>query len=195
MKYVVDDAIADKLGLTFPQILALMLIKTGEDIKWVLGELMDKQAIIQIGTPPTRYMLTQKWELLYNSVLSTPNKVISKEEEERIVSIAKKLMEIFPQGKKPGTPYYWKGNIREITLKLKSFFKLYGNTYTEKQIIDAARNYVESFNGDYRFMRLLKYFIWKREDNGTEVSELATFIDNAEQEDIDIGNNWVNELK
>ena len=103
-------------------------------------------------------------------------------------------MQIFPQGKKPGTPYYWKCNKREISLKLKSFFKLYGVKYTEEEILSAAHRYVESFNGDYRFMRLLKYFIWKKED-GEEISELATFIDNDGQEDSDYGESWVNELK
>lgn len=191
MKYVIDDAVAEKLGLTLPQTLALMLIKTGEDIKWVLSELLDKEAIIEVGSPPNRYMVTQKWNDLCDNILLTSDKSVPK--EDFIAPIAEKLMSVFPQGKKPGTPYYWKCNKREVTLKLKSFFKLYGTTYTEEQILDAARRYVESFNGDYRFMRILKYFIWKKEDNGTEVSELASFIDNAGQEDAN-DESWVNEL-
>ena len=113
--------------------------------------------------------------------------------DDEITPIAEKLMAIFPKGKKPGTPYYWKCNKREVMLKLKSFFKLYGRTYTEEEILDAARRYVDSFNGDYRFMRLLKYFIWKRDNTEGEVSELATFIDNDGQEDGD-NDSWINEL-
>lgn len=191
MKYVIDDAIAEKMGLTLPQILALMLIKTGKDIKWVLSELLDKEAIVAVGTPPTRYMPTQKWSNLCDTVLLASDKSVPTDDE--LMPIAEKLMQIFPQGKKPGTPYYWKCNKREVMLKLKSFFKLYGDKYTEEEIINAAHNYVDSFNGDYRFMRLLKYFIWKREENG-EVSELATFIDNAGQEDEN-NDSWVTELK
>ena len=192
MKYVIDSAVAEKMGLTMPQVLALMLIKTNEDLKWVLGELIDKGAIITIGTPPTRYMITQKWSTLCDNILIKSDNTVP--DDDTIVSIAEKLMQIFPQGKKPGTPYQWKGNKREIALKLKSFFKLYGNTYTEEQLVTATREYVESFNGDYRFMRLLKYFIWKKED-GNEVSELASFIENAGQEDSNLGDNWVNQLK
>ena len=172
MKYVLDDVVAEKMGLSLPQVLALMLIKTGADIKWVLSELMDKEAIVAIGTPPTRYMLTQRWSDLCDNVLLTSDKYVPSEDV--IVPIAEKLMQIFPQGKKPGTPYYWKCNKREVTLKLKSFFKLYGNTYTEEQIINAARDYVDSFNGDYRFMRLLKYFIWKKDGEQGEISECWT---------------------
>jgi hypothetical protein len=192
MKYVIDDAVAEKMGLSLPQVLALMLIKTGTDIRWVLSELMDKEAIVAIGTPPTRYMLTQRWSDLCDNVLLTSDKYVPSEDV--IVPIAEKLMQIFPQGKKPGTPYYWKCNKREVTLKLKSFFKLYGNTYTEEQIINAARDYVDSFNGDYRFMRLLKYFIWKKDGEQGEISELATFIDNAGQEN-ESDDNWVTELR
>lgn len=192
MKYVIDEAVAEKMGLSLPQILLLMFIKTGNDIKWVLSELQDKEAIIQIGTPPNRYMLTQRWNDLCDNVLLTSDNSVPTEDE--IMPIAEKLMKIFPQGKKPGTPYYWKCNKREVMLKLKSFFKLYGRTYTEEEILNAARRYVDSFNGDYRFMRLLKYFIWKKDGGEGEVSELATFIDNEGQED-DAEDSWVNELK
>lgn len=192
MKYVLDDVVAEKMGLSLPQVLALMLIKTGADIKWVLSELMDKEAIIAIGTPPTRYMVTQRWSDLCDNILLTSDKVVPREDE--LEPIAEKLMQIFPKGRKPGTPYYWKCNKREVTLKLKSFFKLYGSKYTEEQIVNAAREYVDSFHGDYTLMRLLKYFIWKKLDNGEEVSELATCINNAGQED-EGDNSWVTELR
>ena len=56
---------------------------------------------------------------------------------------------------------------------------------------------MQSFNGDYRYMRLLKYFIWKNDkvktDSGVsieQVSDLASYIENEGQEDertFDIG--------
>ena len=76
---------------------------------------------------------------------------------------------------------------REISLRLKKFFKLYDNTYTDEQILTAAKNYVETFNGQYNYMRVLKYFIWKDEKKLTEdekiqvveISDLANYIENA----------------
>jgi hypothetical protein len=192
MKYVIDDAVAEKMGLTLPQVLALMLIKTGENVEEVLEELANKEAIVAIDASKIKYKVTQRWNDLCDNVLLTSDKYVPK--EDIIVPIAEKLMQIFPKGKKPGTPYYWKCNKREVSLKLKSFFKLYGNTYTEEQILNAARDYVDSFNGDYRFMRLLKYFIWKKDDEQGEISELATFIDNAGQENVNDDSNWVNTL-
>lgn len=193
MKYTIDSTVAEEMGLSISQILALMLIKTGENINEVLKKLEDKEAVVAIGDSKLNYRITQRWNDLCDNVLLTSDKYVPK--EDIIVPIAEKLMQIFPKGKKPGTPYYWKCNKREVSLKLKSFFKLYGNTYTEEQILNAARDYVDSFNGDYRFMRLLKYFIWKKDGDQGEVSELATFIDNAGQESVSVGDSWVNELK
>lgn len=73
---------------------------------------------------------------------------------------------------------------------------------SDEQIIEAAKNYVSSFNGNYQFMRVLKYFIWKDEkrvnSDGdkfvSEVSDLAGYIENAEQENVS-RNDWVNTLK
>lgn len=192
MKYVIDDAVAEKMGLSLPQVLLLMLIKTGQNTNEILQELLDKEAIVALDVYPVKYMITQRWNDTCDNILLTSDRTVPTEDE--ILPIAEKLMAIFPQGKKPGTPYYWKCNRREVALKLKSFFKLYGTKYTEEEILEAATNYVNSFNGDYRFMRLLKYFIWKKED-GVEISELATFIDNAGQEDQSNDSNWLNELR
>ena len=87
--------------------------------------------------------------------------------------------------------------IKEVSNKLKRFFVYFGETYSDSQIISATKRYVQSFNGDYRYMRLLKYFIWKNDkvktDSGVsieQVSDLASYIENEGQEDertFDIG--------
>ena len=111
-------------------------------------------------------------------------------------------MSIFPSGKKEGTSLYWKGNRKDNKERLQKFFKLYGNKYSDKQIIHAAKKYVESFNGQYAYMRALKYFIWKDEkkmgSDGRkyieEVSDLASYIENAGQED-DLKSDWTSTLR
>lgn len=105
--------------------------------------------------------------------------------EDKLVSLATKMMDIYPQGKKPNTNYYWRGNKREILLKLQKFIKLYGQV-SDEEILDATKRYVESFNGNYDYMRLLKYFILKTDKLGeegiTQISELASFLENKGQE-------------
>lgn len=61
-----------------------------------------------------------------------------------------------------------------------------GEEMSEMSIIKATEAYVSGFNGDYKYMRLLQYFIWKEEiKDGSKVpiSELANYIENAGQED------------
>ena len=84
-----------------------------------------------------------------------------------------------------------------IVRRLKLFFKKYGNKFTDEQIIQAAEKYVQGFNGNYQYMRLLKYFIFKEKvgANG-EVegdSELISYIENAGQEE-DLRNDWTSSL-
>ena len=60
----------------------------------------------------------------------------------------------------------------------------------------------KKFNGDYTYMRILKYFIWKDEkklnQNGElyieETSDLASYIENEGQEDS-IENDWTSTLR
>lgn len=106
----------------------------------------------------------------------------------KLMGLATELKNIFPKGRKEGTNFYWADGVALIVKRLKIFIKKYGDIYTEEQIIKAAKKYVESFNGDYRYMKLLKYFIFK-EETESSTSDLLTYIENAEEES-DLNNNW-----
>ena len=99
--------------------------------------------------------------------------------EDKFEDLAIKLREIFPTGKKPGTSLMWRDSTAIITKKLKTLAKKYQCSFTDEQAINAAKKYVESFNGDYRFMQVLKYFICKKDVNtGDENSQLLSYIAN-----------------
>lgn len=142
------------------------------------------------------WRLTKKGAEIIDSVIIDSDK--KNKPDERYTQLAIKLKEIFPKGKKSSTNYYWAEGVALIVRRLKLFFKKYGDTYTDEQIIKAAEKYVQGFNGDYTYMRLLKYFIFKEKIGAAgEVegdSELISYIENAGQEDS-LGNNWVTELK
>lgn len=113
---------------------------------------------------------------------------------DRFLSLANALREVFPTGKKPGTNYYWRDSPDIIAQRLGVYFKKYGNKYSDEQIINAAKRYVESFNGNYQFMQLLKYFISKQNKQTGEVnSEMASYLANEGQEGL--RQDWDLELK
>lgn len=185
MIFTIDEQVCKKYDIKVEEVLALLLVKSGVKINELYSNLEQKQALI--NDIFNNYMITQRYDDIVSSVLLDSDK--SRETPERIENLALELMKVFPKEKKAGTCHYFKGNKKDISLKLKKFFKLYGNQYTDEQMINAAKRYVDSFNGNYTYMRILKYFIWKderktNEDGKTyveETSDLATWIENEGQ--------------
>lgn len=186
MKYVIDTDVCIREQVSLPIVLYTMLVQSGTNLEEVKKDALQKEVVVERGE---ELLVTEAWADKVARVLLLSDNEVPK--EDRLDALAVALMEIFPKGKKEGTSVYWKGNKKDTKLKLQKFFKLYGNTYTDEQIITAAKQYVESFNGNYAYMRALKYFIWKDErkidsdGNGyiEEVSDLATYIENAGQEE------------
>jgi hypothetical protein len=138
-------------------------------------------------------ILGSKTKQLLEKVILDSNATV-KDNLERIKNLAKQLQENYIPGKKAGTQDYFKGSSAEIIQRLKRFFAEYGE-FTDEQIIDATKKYVASFNGDYRFAQLLKYFISKKVD-GERGSRLLAYIENAQQVDTSqMTIDWETELR
>ena len=190
---------AQQNGITIDEALLMLVIHNKANLEGAERALIQKGLITaerndlfqQVG-----WRLTNKGTEVLDSVIMDSDK--EQEPQDRLIQLATKLKEIFPKGKKDGTNYYWADGIALIVRRLKLFFKKYGNKFTNEQIIQAAEKYVQGFNGNYQYMRLLKYFIFKEKvgANG-EVegdSELINYIENAGQEE-DLRNDWATTLR
>ena len=192
MKITIDEEVCEKYGMTMSELLMMLLVKLGVNILELGEQMASVEMIVPDDTVNGKYVVTQRWNDIAENIILDSDEY--KQPIDRLEQLVIKLQKIFPEGKKEGTSQYWRGNKREISLRLKKFFKLYDNTYTDKQILTAAKNYVETFNGQYNYMRVLKYFIWKDERKITEdgkiqvieISDLANYIENA---------NSINDLK
>ena len=192
MKITIDEEVCKKYGVTMSELLMMLLVKLGVNILELGEQMADVQMIVPHDTENGKYLVTQRWNDTVENIILDSDKYT--QPIDRLDQLVIELQKIFPEGKKEGTSQYWRGNKREISLRLKKFFKLYDNTYTDEQILTAAKNYVETFNGQYNYMRVLKYFIWKDEKKLTEdekiqvveISDLANYIENA---------NSINDLK
>lgn len=185
-------------GIILGEALLMLAIANKADLKEAEQALINKGYITadrddlfqQIG-----WRLTNKGTEVIDSVIVDSDK--KQEPNDRLIQLATRLKEIFPKGKKDGTNYYWADGVALIVRRLKLFFKKYGNTYTDEQIIQATSKYVEGFNGNYTYMRLLKYFIFKEKVGAAgEVegdSELISYIENADQTDS-LKNDWTSTL-
>lgn len=197
MTITIDEEVCKNCGLTMPEVLALTLVKTGVDVPVLFASLEDKKALVKDMF--NKYLVTLGYDEKVASVLLDSDK--DRQPQDRIESLAAKMMELFPSGKKQGTSQYYRGNRKDIALRLKKFFKLYGNRFTDKQILEATDKYVKAFNGNYSYMRVLKYFIWKDEkkldSEGigyiSEVSDLASYIEN--ESGVSVDTDWTSSLK
>ena len=190
---------AQQNGITIDEALLMLVIHNKANLEGAERALIQKGLITaerndlfqQVG-----WRLTNKGTEVLDSVIMDSDK--EQEPQDRLIQLATKLKEVFPKGKKDGTNYYWADGVVLIVRRLKLFFKKYGNKFTDEQIIQAAEKYVQGFNGNYQYMRLLKYFIFKEKvgANG-EVegdSELISYIENAGQEE-DLRNDWATTLR
>lgn len=197
MNININEKVCEENNLSVPKALALAAIQysTPNDYEELIKEGLITKCNGSIFEPERRYSLMNKAEDLLTKIIINSDSNVTKRST-NIEELADKLREIYPSGKIPNTNYYYKCNRQDIINKLKTFFKMYGTKYTDEQIINATQKYINSFNGNYAYLKLLKYFIWKDERlKGESVqSLLADFIENENSEDI-ANTDWTVELK
>lgn len=188
-----------KNSISLAEALLMLAIHNNADLDAAQKELIKKGYITANRDDlfqQTGWRLTNKGTGVIDSVIVDSDK--KQEPNDRLVQLATRLKGIFPKGKKDGTNYYWADGVALIVRRLELFFKKYGNAYTDEQIIQATSKYVEGFNGNYTYMRLLKYFIFKEKVGAAgEVegdSELISYIENFGQEDT-LSRDWNTELR
>lgn len=194
MKYVFnEDTFKSLYDIDIYEFFVLMLIKNDKNIDDILYDLKTKYLLFENNTiTPKGSDITKK--------VQADNYLNQKIEKDNLKDLASELQKLFPAGKKPGTNYYWRGFKQEIIKKLETISNKFDFEFTKEQAINATKRYVESFNGDYRYMQLLKYFILKNKitENGTEIkSSFMEYIENENNnEDNSMLNSpeWNNEL-
>ena len=197
MNININEKVCEENNLSVPKALALAAIQysTPKDYEELIKEGLITKYNGSMFEPERRYSLMDKAEELLTKIIINSDSNVTKRSTS-IEELADKLRDIYPNGKIVNSNYYYRCNRQDIINKLKTFFKMYGTKYTDEQIINATQKYIDSFNGNYTYLKLLKYFIWKDERlKGESVqSLLADFIENENSEDI-TNTDWTVELK
>lgn len=182
MRIEIEETVLKKHGLTLDEFLALLIAYYGTDIKQANNALIAKNLASKNLFMEEGLVIGSKAEDIMTSILvdsSSKNQY----DDAFYDALAQKMQELYPTGKKPGTSYMWRGTLAEIAKKLKTLVSKYGYTLEEEKVLTATKNYVDSFNGNYQKMRLLKYFILKSEkdDDGNiiVVTDLMAYIENS----------------
>lgn len=193
MKLIIDSDACLNNGTCIGEVLLLYEYALKISPESMKQSLIDKGYITNAGDLFGRYTATDKAVKLLDNVLADS----SVDDDTKITELATKLKELYPKGKKEGTNQFWADGVSIIVKRLKIFYKKYG-FYDNDIIIKATEDYIKSFNGDYRFMKTLKYFLWSEKVNKAgevePTSDLLTYIENADEVD-ELNNDWLNDLK
>lgn len=208
MRITIDSEVCTQNDISLEAVLYLLSLTLNKPItQKTIKEAWNKGAILVHETAPNGDILSvtieKQGKELVDTILTESTFDVtstSEEKEDRYLRLADKLREIYPKGRKEGTAYMWRDSRAVIAKRLKSLAeglaKENGISFTDEQAINATRKYVESFNGDYKFMQLLKYFIWKSSDENIrdKNSQLLSYIENEGQDDTTTNRDWTTEL-
>lgn len=196
MKLTIDEYILDKYNLSLNEFLVLYLSANSVNIKSCMESLIKKGLAYKDMFYADSIVVSNNIKDTVSSIIIESDKNII-DKDQQFTDLANKLRELYPAGRKEGTTYMWRGTTAEIAKKLKTLVVKYGYSFTEEQVIKATKEYINSFNGNYKRMRLLKYFILKSEkdadDNINVISELMSFIENEGQLDSE-RNDWMSTM-
>lgn len=182
MKYTIDTEILDKESMGLDEALYLLSLykKTPIDDTTIQkveskGRLRKEDNVVEI---------TGRGRLLMESILSKSKLHTTQTDLERFKILADKLRNIYPKGLKPGTNYQWRDSTAIIADRLIKLSAKYNVEFTDEEAVDATQRYVNSFNGNYKYMQLLKYFINKQRpvENAPaeQNSQFLSFLQNTE---------------
>lgn len=196
MKLTIDQTILENNNLTLEEFLVLFLSAKEVDIGDISQSLIAKGFADKDLFSSGKLVISDKVKDLISTIsIDSDKNVIDKDSE--FTELATELREIYPAGRKDGTTYMWRGTTAEVAKKLKTLVVKYGFVINKESVIKATKEYVNSFNGNYRYMQLLKYFILKSvkdADGNVDIkSELMSIIENSGQLD-DQREDWVSNM-
>jgi hypothetical protein len=160
-------------------VLVLLLLKQRTTFIDVLKDLEKRGYVVYFQG---NYYVTPTSDKLLKDILLRSENI---KQSDDLDALSKELISLFPDGLKDGTRQAWRCSVKECSMRLREFYKMFGK-YSREQILSATKDYVNSFVTDRTLMRTLKYFIWKQEkEPGAKTpmftSDLATWIESPQK--------------
>lgn len=192
MNITINENILKKYSLTLNEFLVLYLCSQEVDIEDTIQDLILMGIVDKdLHNNASAVVSNNTKDLIASIIIDSDKAVVNKDKE--FDQLAQKMRELYPEGRKEGTTYYWRDSVPVISRKLKTLVAKFGVKFTEEEALDATRRYIASFNGDYRFMQLLKYFILKTDKTTGDIrSEFLSLLENKDSEEQ---TNWLTDIR
>ena len=185
MKYIIDTEILKREGVRLDEALYLLSVYKKRPINFnTVQKAKIENKILKFENPRDPTKITPKGQSIIESILAKSKIHVSSDNLERYKALADKMREIYPKGLKPGTNYQWRDSTAIIADRLIKLVAKYSIEFTDEEAIDATKRYITSFNGNYKYMQILKYFISKQKPvegaPAEQNSQFLSFLQNKE---------------
>lgn len=173
---ILDLKDLERKQIDVDEFLLMYLIYKNTFIFSVLQKLVKEGKIRSLNSQ--QYALSDEYKKFIEKSINTD--VLHPNNDEKLTILANKLKELFPKGIKDGTNNTWRGSEQEIVAKLIKLETKFKIDLDIDECVAATKSYIDSFNGNYRLMQTLKYFILKNINVAGELeikSELLAYID------------------
>lgn len=193
MKYIIDTEILEREGIGLDEALYLLSVYKKKPINFnTTQKAKIENKILKFDNPRDPVLITQKGTSLIETILAKSKIHISKDNLERYKALADKMREVYPKGLKPGTNYQWRDSTGIIADRLIKLVAKYNIEFTDEEAVDATQRYIASFNGNYKYMQILKYFISKQKPiegaPAEQNSQFLSFLQNKEGDTVIVNN-------
>lgn len=176
----IDEEMVEKRGLTLEEMLILESEVNERQFREIIDKLK-KEEYVHIDILG-RVKATDKGIDLLNKIIKDGEDARKDNSSylKRAERLIPQMMEYYPKGQKEGTQYYWRADKRGLIQKMAKWLENYNDNYSDEEILEATKAYVEQFGENKRYMSLLTYFISKKDNNtGEERSMLAQILENG----------------
>lgn len=185
MKYIIDTEILEREGIGLDEALYLLSVYKKKPIDFnTVQKAKVENKILKFDNPRDPVKITPKGQSLVESILAKSKIHVSSDNLERYRTLADKMRDTYPKGLKPGTNYQWRDSTAIIADRLMKLVAKYNIEFTDEEAIEATKRYISSFNGNYRYMQILKYFISKQKPvegaPAEQNSQFLSFLQNTE---------------
>lgn len=211
MKIVIDTEVCKTAGYSIAEVLYLLSLYYNNQINDAIVDKLNRLGYVNIESieddpeifSNKKCYISIEGSKVIKTLLFESNKQnqVGKTKNDNIYiyyqDIARAIQNEYPTGKKPGTNYQWRDSSSIIAGRLMKLFKDYPEPPKKEDIVKATKSYVQSFNGNYTYMQLLKYFISKKvlkDGQYEDSSQLLSYMENAGQESMD-NREWTTTLR
>ena len=185
MKYIIDTEILEREGIELDEALYLLSVYKKKPINFnTVQKAKIENKILKFENPRDPVKITPKGQSFIESILAKSKIHVSSDNLERYRDLADKMREVYPKGLKPGTNYQWRDSTAIIADRLMKLVAKYNIEFTDEEAVAATKRYIASFNGNYKYMQILKYFISKQKPvegaPAEQNSQFLSFLQNKE---------------